>query len=102
LVALVNGFDAGSEFKWNGSQEVQKMETIRDSIELVCVSCKRIDSGNWTWLYPAGQSNLTPVESLCPACCRKRFPQFYSAFERPAKIHAGELLGRFTRFFRPG
>ena len=75
---------------------------LQVQIELVCVSCNRIDCGDGTWFHRAGQSNATRQESLCPHCCRKQFPQFYSNYERPPKIGVDGALRRFSRLFRPG
>ena len=78
------------------------LEKIEDYMERICVYCKRIECGDGVWFTAAGQSNPTWQECLCPECCRKRFPQFYSDYEQPAKTVVGGLLARFTRIFRPG
>jgi hypothetical protein len=56
-----------------------------DGVELVCVSCRKVDCGNGVWSTLDNPSSGEQKNSLCPECCRQRFPQFYSDFKRPAK-----------------
>lgn len=68
-------------------------------IQRICVSCKKVDFGNGIWMHCAGQLDSLPKESLCPECCRKRFPQFYSDYQRPAKRGIGKLLSSMWNLF---
>lgn len=56
-----------------------------DNVGLVCVSCQKVDCGNGVWLTIENNAVNEQKSSLCPDCCRIRFPQFYSDFKPPAK-----------------
>lgn len=56
-----------------------------DHVKLVCVSCQKVDGGNGVWLPMENLKASRQKNSLCPDCCRMRFPQFYSDFKQPAK-----------------
>ena len=57
-----------------------------DKINLVCVSCRKVNIGDGKWLTPKNQIVGEQQGSLCPDCCHKRFPQFYSDFEKKPSI----------------
>ena len=56
-----------------------------DKINLVCVSCRKVNPGDGKWLTPKNQIVGELQDSLCPDCCHQRFPQFYSDFIKPSK-----------------
>jgi hypothetical protein len=56
-----------------------------DKVELVCVSCHKVDPGTGVWSASDSPPGDTYRESLCPDCCYLRFPQFYSDFRQPTK-----------------
>lgn len=60
-----------------------------DKVELVCVSCQKVDHGNGVWSTLNNQSARNQKNSLCPDCCHLRFPQFYSDFKKPAQRRPG-------------
>ena len=73
-----------------------------DKVELVCVSCRKVDCGNGVWSIPDRQSAHGQNNSLCPDCCRHRFPQFYSDFKPPAKRRpaVGGMLATIANFIK--
>lgn len=56
-----------------------------NNVELVCVSCQKVDCGNGVWLTIDHHEANEHKNSLCPDCCRSRFPHFYSDFNPPSK-----------------
>jgi DNA-directed RNA polymerase subunit RPC12/RpoP len=53
---------------------------MRD-IELVCVTCGKVDLGNGIWSDIDSQSKRKKRKGLCPDCSLKRFPQFYDDYK---------------------
>ena len=72
------------------------------SVDLVCVSCGKVDCGNGVWSAIDNQSSGQQKNSLCPECCRQRFPQFYSDFKRPVKRKpaVGGMLSTLSNFIK--
>ena len=68
----------------------------------VCVSCHKIDQGHGVWTTLAGQSPGNTKKSLCPDCCRSRFPQFYEDLESSEKEKKGvsAILSSITKFIK--
>ena len=55
-------------------------------IELECSCCKKVDNGTGVWSTPQNQLTAERKIGLCPDCCRQRFPQFYSDYQKPHKL----------------
>jgi len=71
-----------------------------DKVELVCVFCKKVDSGDGVWSNPDSYSTYEQKNSLCPDCCHLRFPRFYSDFKRHVKrrVKASRLQSSLADF----
>ena len=72
------------------------------AIVRVCVSCHKIDQGHGLWTTLAGHSPGKTKKSLCPDCCRSRFPQFYDDLGSPVKAKKGvsAILTSITRIIK--
>lgn len=75
-----------------------------EKIELVCVICQRADRGDGVWLEGRSPTMGEPQNRLCPECCRKRFPQFYADYQKPAKyrLKIKNLLSALIRIAASG
>jgi DNA-directed RNA polymerase subunit RPC12/RpoP len=51
------------------------------NIELVCVTCGKVDLGGGVWSNEGNQSKRRKGKGLCPDCSHKRFPQFYNDYK---------------------
>jgi len=73
-----------------------------DSVELVCLICKKEDRGRGVWSYHDNPSTWEREDSLCPDCCKELFPQFYKDYKRSAKprFSVGRLLFSVFNQFR--
>ena len=73
-----------------------------ESIVRVCVSCHKIDQGQSEWATLAGQRLGKTKKSLCPDCCRSRFPQFYDDLGPAAKEKKGvsAILTSITKMIK--
>jgi len=73
-----------------------------ESIVRVCVSCHKIDQGHGEWTTLAGHPLGKTKKSLCPNCCRSRFPQFYDDLGPPVKEKQGvsAILTSFTKIIK--
>jgi hypothetical protein len=57
-------------------------------IELECSCCKKVDNGAGVWSPPQHPLATERRVGLCPDCCRQRFPQFYSDYQKPHKFRS--------------
>jgi hypothetical protein len=73
-----------------------------DKVELMCVSCHKVDPGTGVWSVSDRPQSDTCRESLCPDCCYLRFPQFYSDFRQQSKPQRGfkGLLSSMAGLFK--
>ena len=73
-----------------------------EALVRMCVSCHKIDHGHGEWTALAGQPPGKTKKSLCPDCCRNRFPQFYDDLAPPPKekTRVASILTSITKFMR--
>jgi hypothetical protein len=68
----------------------------------LCVACKKLDCGDGIWLHPAGRQAGIYKDSLCPDCCRARFPQFYSDCPTPPKKGLASWVAAISKLLKRG
>ena len=73
-----------------------------EAIVRVCVSCHKMDQGRGLWTAAAGQPPGKTQKSLCPDCCRSRFPQFYDDLGSQPKATKGvsTILTTITKIIK--
>ena len=71
-----------------------------ETSERMCVACHKVDQGHGEWATLAGQHPVNIQPSLCPGCCRDRFPQFYDDLGPPVKgkQRVNALLASIAKF----